>query len=717
MDIIDIGSRNLVVEELVSFLALVFLLKNKLDRCLPASSVSLIISNPCCCFNDELFLALLQSITIYIAISAAFMAAIIDFVQHSQRTHTSRLIWRGPDDGKQSPDERQKMDFDIAANRLQRDQQNALAKSRASRTARETSSKVRQEAALAKAETEHRIHLRKRLEILDGKVVDATWSMIRGVENELGIMNVGSEKFTTAKTTTPSSSSLVDSKTKSSLSPPMMMASGWSYFAKSIYGDGDKITLPPSTLAILTDSIGGSKSSSSRPIAFRIGIINPKYSSFPASATMRVLLEDMKQRIIATTEDEDEEDDDINGSSIDGGGDMIIDDEIDDNGNDNAEFISRITKAYLDELSHRYLSYTHGTVVEFTQDENHVGLPVSIAKALLQPNIHSLANRSRRMSTRTSDGTQSSNDVEEEGEDIIIPSTRTIDPASLVKNDRNGDIGKTDNDYNDSMNVVESVMAAGTTSNDMTEKTPGHPAYNQFDIPSVPIEIIPLTTLLPGKNITFTPTPTSIQNGFYNIKDIKMVLEQSLVRSRATLSLGDVVRTWKRGISYDLIVSDLNPRGYGVVSCVDTDVNVEFGSPDMIDNQKDEVGAASKMAEEVKDNGRGGNNNAIPTMTKMRELIPEPPMDIKLGICNIQIRGRTLSGTDATGRRRFDVTSAKLADLFDFASNVCGGIEPTTFRLVTRFPRRVFTLNVGDDAKLESVEITPGQEMFMVESI
>jgi hypothetical protein len=79
MDMIDIGSRNLVVEEIVSFLAaLIFLLlKNKLD--LPASaSVSLMVSNTSCCFNDELLLALLQSMTIYIAIAAAFMAAIID---------------------------------------------------------------------------------------------------------------------------------------------------------------------------------------------------------------------------------------------------------------------------------------------------------------------------------------------------------------------------------------------------------------------------------------------------------------------------------------------------------------------------------------------------------------------------------------------------------------------------------------------------------------
>jgi hypothetical protein len=549
---------------------------------------------------------------------------------------------------------------------------------------------------------------------VEKQVVDATWSMIRKIENELGIMNVGSEKSMTAVPTPTTPTSNMQS-----------MASGWSYTATSIYGDGDKISLPPSTLSILTDSIGGGGSSSSRPIAFRIGIVNPKYT-FPASATMRVLLEDMKRRIIATTEDDNVEDVDItNGSSI-GGDDMKIDDDADDD-DDDAELTSRITEAYLDELSHRYLSYTHGTVVEFTEDENHVGLPVSIAKALLQPNKHSLANSSRRMRTTPSDdGTQSSS-MEE---DIIIPSTRTVDPASLMvtNNDRNGNIGKSDYDNDDSMNIVESSIM-GTTSNDMTEKTPGHPAYNQFDIPSFPIEIIPLTLLPPGKDITFTPTSTSIQNGFYNLKDIKMVLEQSLVRSRATLSLGDVVKTWKRGVEYDLIVSDLNPRGYGVVSCVDTDLNVEFGSPDeMIDNHlKGEVGAASNMAAEENDdvgaiptpmNSTPKLDNSTVVTTKLRELIPEPPMDVKLGVCNIQIRGRTLSGTDATGRRRFDVASSTLADLFDFASNVCGGIEPTTFRLVTRFPRRVFTLNVGDDkATLESAGISPGQEMFMVESI
>ena len=39
--------------------------------------------------------------------------------------------------------------------------------------------------------------------------------------------------------------------------------------------------------------------------------------------------------------------------------------------------------AYLDELSHKYLSYTYASVVEFTQEEGHIGLPASIASRLL----------------------------------------------------------------------------------------------------------------------------------------------------------------------------------------------------------------------------------------------------------------------------------------------------------------------------------------------
>jgi hypothetical protein len=110
---------------------------------------------------------------------------------------------------------------------------------------------------------------------------------------------------------------------------------------------------------------------------------------------------------------------------------------------------------------------------------------------------------------------------------------------------------------------------------------------------------------------------------------------------------------------------------------------------------------------------------------------------VGVGVCVVQVRGRTTAAAAAaSGRRRFDVSASTVADLFAFASGVCGGADPHTFRLVTRFPRRVFALSssggsigggggggdgvgggIDADATLESVGICQGQEMFMVESV
>ena len=91
---------------------------------------------------------------------------------------------------------------------------------------------------------------------------------------------------------------------------------------------------------------------SSSPWTFRVGVLNPDYS-FPASLAMRNLKAPLEDSM---AEDSDEDD----------GG------------------MKKRTE-YLEELSYKYVSYSHATVVEFTQDEGHVGLPVSIAAALLSP--------------------------------------------------------------------------------------------------------------------------------------------------------------------------------------------------------------------------------------------------------------------------------------------------------------------------------------------
>merc|ERR1712176_1013509 len=115
-----------------------------------------------------------------------------------------------------------------------------------------------------------------------------------------------------------------------------------------------------------------------------------------------------------------------------------------------------------------------------------------------------------------------------------IPITRTIDPStsSMIVIDEDGGDDK------------EEQREKGNSDGEDEEatQTPGHIAYGKFDIPDMKIELS-LIKLPKGSACTLVPTIDAIHNGFYNLKDVKLVLEQSLIRTRATLSVGDTVYT------------------------------------------------------------------------------------------------------------------------------------------------------------------------------
>merc|ERR1712226_1668225 len=204
--------------------------------------------------------------------------------------------------------------------------------------------------------------------------------------------------------------------------------------------------------------------------------------------------------------------------------------------------------AYMDELSHKYLALTHGTVVEFTQEEGQVGLPSPIAAALIAQAGGSISiKRTKDLATTTQ--------------------TNMLDgEQAMVQSDGN--------------------IAAATAEHEIEEKTPGHLAWGAFDVPDVPIEIS-LVKLPKGRACTLIPTQEALQNGFYNLKDIKLVLEQSLIRTRAVLSVNDIVNTWHRGVQYNVQVSKLEPAYYGAVVCINTDITVDFAAPPQWQKQND----------------------------------------------------------------------------------------------------------------------------------
>ena len=397
--------------------------------------------------------------------------------------------------------------------------------------------------------------------------------------------------------------------------------------ATSIHGQGDKIALPPSVLEQLTamDGLDSASSSGSSPWTFRVALANPKYA-FPASPVMQAL----------KAPEEDMDDDDSDSES---------DDDVD----------AGAETAYLDELDHKYLAYTHATVVEFTQEEGHVGLPEPIARVLL--------DAARR----------------KHGQDAL-ETFRTKDAASDLEAD---DV---------SMDLDD-------------EKTPGHLAWGAFDLPCAPVEIS-LVRLPKGRGATLTPTTEAIHNGFYSLDDIKLVLEQSLVRTRATLTIGDVVNSWHRGKKFDLEVSELRPSRFNAVLCLNTDLEVEFGAHDAEEN-------ASPTRQQVGGPNGAGLANASdatpdPAQEDMNVDLPDEPAPDSDRACLIQVRADS-----SNGRRRFDTTSATIKDLFAFARTVTGVAQ---FQLVTRYPRRVLTLT--DPAQtLEAAGVTSKQELFMVERL
>jgi hypothetical protein len=438
----------------------------------------------------------------------------------------------------------------------------------------------------------------------------------------------------------------------------------------SIYGDGDKISLPPSVLETMTSSSGRNDmmaGGGGNPWIFRIGVLNPEYK-FPASPLI--------QNLVPPPEDEDV---------------MDVDDDDDTDDEDH--------QPYLDELGHKYIAYTYCTVIEFTQEDGCVGIPHRIASCLLNP-------KNRHADIRH----------------LEIPTTRTVDPASvstaasIPDDEQNGDaIDESKGISVDMNNIVNDE-----------DQTPGHFAYGRFDIPDVLVEVT-MVNLPKGTGCTLTPSAEAVRNGFYGLKDVKLVLEQSLIRTRATLSTGDIVSTWHRGVDFDLEVTKVIPNSFHAVTCINTDIEVDIGETTVENDVTAEQHSTSpNPTEQTTDRGfrLGSSQTVSSTKASMPKsspsktswtvgLPPEPPEDKKDGVCSIQIRYN-----GGQGKRRFAIETTQVKDLFAFASSLMSKDEQS-FRLVTRFPRRELSMagtNQGQQSLLE-VGIRQGQEQFIVETI
>ncbi|KAL3917167.1 MAG: hypothetical protein SGARI_007779 [Bacillariaceae sp.] len=232
-----------------------------------------------------------------------------------------------------------------------------------------------------------------------------------------------------------------------------------------------------------------------------------------------------------------------------------------------------------------------------------------------------------------------------------------------------------------------------------------------------------------GRGCTLTPTKEAVLNNFYGLKDVKLVLEQSLIRTRATLSVGDVVSTWHRGTRFELVVSKITPATYHAVTCINTDIEVDIGeveSEEVNPTSSQQPKAAAESSNDMEagfrlGSGKTGTSSSPSQMsteaatstplTSTAQLIPEPPVDQKDGVCIVQIRH-----SGGAGKRRFAVDTARMRDLFAFAASLMNRND-SAFQLVTRFPRRELRIDgTNENMTLQDAGLQR-QELFLVEHI
>jgi len=124
-------------------------------------------------------------------------------------------------------------------------------------------------------------------------------------------------------------------------------------------------------------------------------------------------------------------------------------------------------------------------------------------------------------------------------------------------------------------------------------------------------------------------------------------------------------------------------------------------------------------------------STATTTAKAQHEVIPEPPIEQTENVVMIQLRG---DSGKMTPRRRFDTTTTSIKNLFTYAlatqvvvqdgdssTSDCDSsarmVVDESFRLVTRFPRRVFRLIDHGDVRLNEIDNLSKQELFLVERI
>ncbi len=235
-----------------------------------------------------------------------------------------------------------------------------------------------------------------------------------------------------------------------------------------------------------------------------------------------------------------------------------------------------------------------------------------------------------------------------------------------------------------------------------------------------------------------------LHNAFSSVKPVKDMLEENL-RFHSTLSVGDLLTVWYRGVSHNLRVCEMLPQEFG--SLVDTDVSIDLDVSEEYTQKMEERGDTKKIrpsvvppasagtatevgarlveSEAATGSGRrvglapgdgmgaegmvGEGEKGGEDTSKYMELPVEPGTEEP---SSITVRLKLSDGTSVTRRMR---ATEELGFLFELASRqVGGGVKRSMITLSTRFPARTLA-GTADSAKtFVDIGLRGGQETFFV---
>ena len=413
--------------------------------------------------------------------------------------------------------------------------------------------------------------------------------------------------------------------------------------AYPVHGDGDKIALPVSALESLQNVF---EDNGNLPLIFKLEILtSPQPPPPDAQQVLKAAREAAGTDTMADSSDSD--------SSGAPEGDS------DDDGTANGAYAQFIIDY---DLSRRAVAFTHAGVCEFSAPENAIGLPKTVADRLIADSVKS---HTLPPPPATSDSPWTCELCRTVG---IAPSVSTCPTCA----------------------APQPVAAVTST---------GKPAFGLFATPT-PSVVATLIRAPKGTQCCLMPSTLSLLTGFLDLEDVKLVLEQSLIRTRTTLTVGDTVTVWHKGKGFELLCQSIEPSYAGVVCCIDTNIEVDIGENVDFTKRVEDAKAQTNEAlarqvdaapSEAAFSGAGQTLSSPSTPLQPPAAVvrhdvnlpPEPPVDA--AACRVLVR---FPGGESL-QRRFDVAVATLEDLYALAGGGGGYV------LVERFPRKVYGRDEG----------------------